>query len=207
MVEDLHKLVRAAKLKGPYVLVGHSMGGLLVRLYARTYGRDIAGLVLVDATTERAFGADGARERKELLGQIDGGLKNATPGRPIVNMPAATPPDVLLAYTPEILRSVREEYLAIDRVPQAMRREQGYGTLGDKPLAIVARGRMSEPPSETDRSWRAAQESQMSLSSNSIFIVAEKSGHIIPYDEPEVVADAVKRVLDAVHAGGKFASR
>jgi pimeloyl-ACP methyl ester carboxylesterase len=207
MVEDLHRLIKAAKIKGPVVLVGHSMGGLLVRLYAKSYSREVAGLVLVDATTEAVFSPDGDKERKGYLGQIDGGLKDSRPGQPIVNLPAGTPPDVLMAYTPEILRAVRDEYLAVDRVPEAMRTAHGYGTLGDKPLAIVARGRMSEPPSEIDTSWRAEQQSEMSLSSNAIFIVAEKSGHVIPYDEPDVIADAVERVLDAVRSGGRLASK
>ena len=51
-VGELHALLRAANLPGPYVLVGHSLGGMFVRLYASTYPRQVAGLVLVDATYE-----------------------------------------------------------------------------------------------------------------------------------------------------------
>ena len=51
-VAELHALLRAARLPGPYVLVGHSLGGMFVRLYASTYPRQVAGLVLVDATYE-----------------------------------------------------------------------------------------------------------------------------------------------------------
>jgi pimeloyl-ACP methyl ester carboxylesterase len=51
-VADLHALLRAAGEARPYVLVGHSYGGLVVRLYASTYPEDVAGLVLVDALTE-----------------------------------------------------------------------------------------------------------------------------------------------------------
>jgi pimeloyl-ACP methyl ester carboxylesterase len=49
-VFELHQLLRKARVKGPHVLVGHSYGGLLVRLYARQYSREVAGLVLVDST-------------------------------------------------------------------------------------------------------------------------------------------------------------
>jgi pimeloyl-ACP methyl ester carboxylesterase len=52
-VAELHALLRAARLPGPYVLVGHSFGGLVVRLYASTHPRQVAGLVEVDATYER----------------------------------------------------------------------------------------------------------------------------------------------------------
>jgi pimeloyl-ACP methyl ester carboxylesterase len=51
-VNDLHALLKAAKVPGPYVLVGHSYGGLIVRLYASTYPCDVVGLVLVDTLTE-----------------------------------------------------------------------------------------------------------------------------------------------------------
>ena len=49
LVADLHALLHAAAVPGPYVLVGHSLGGVVVRLYASTYPDEVAGLVLVDA--------------------------------------------------------------------------------------------------------------------------------------------------------------
>lgn len=48
-VEDLHRLLAAAEVPGPYVLVAHSCGGMIGQLYARTYPDDVIGLVLVDA--------------------------------------------------------------------------------------------------------------------------------------------------------------
>jgi pimeloyl-ACP methyl ester carboxylesterase len=53
VVDDLHALLRAAGIPGPYVFAGHSPGGLFVRLYASTYPRDVLGLVLVDAYSEK----------------------------------------------------------------------------------------------------------------------------------------------------------
>ena len=52
-VKELHALLRAARVPGPYVLAGHSLGGLIVRLYAGTYPRQVAGLVLIDAVSEK----------------------------------------------------------------------------------------------------------------------------------------------------------
>ncbi len=51
-VTDLHNLLLAAKIPGPFLLVGHSYGGLIVRLYASTYPSDVVGLVLIDSPTE-----------------------------------------------------------------------------------------------------------------------------------------------------------
>ena len=52
-VADLHTLLLSAGVPGPYVLAGHSLGGLFVRLYASTYPLDVVGLILVDAYSER----------------------------------------------------------------------------------------------------------------------------------------------------------
>src|SRR6266481_6958243 len=51
-VADLHALLSASGKAGPHVLVGHSYGGLIVRLYASTYPKDVSGLVLIDALSE-----------------------------------------------------------------------------------------------------------------------------------------------------------
>ena len=73
-VADLHALLSAAGEAGPYVLVGHSYGGLVVRLYASTYPEDVSGLVLVDALTEGLRDAETpeqwAIQRKLMEGEI-----------------------------------------------------------------------------------------------------------------------------------------
>src|SRR5689334_23107309 len=51
-MDDLHRLLRTAGISGPYVLVGHSIGGMYVRAYQRRYPDEVVGLVLVDATPE-----------------------------------------------------------------------------------------------------------------------------------------------------------
>ena len=52
-VAELHALLQAAAIPGPYVLAGHSLGGFFARLYAATYPDEVVGLVLVDAYSER----------------------------------------------------------------------------------------------------------------------------------------------------------
>lgn len=196
MIEDLHSLLRAKAIAVPVVLVGHSVGGLLVRLYAKEYPDDVAAVVLVDASNEAInFGPGAAERRAATRAQIVAGLRDAKEGVPIVPLPAGTPADAMMAFTPAILRAVRQEYDALDLVPDQLRQPGGYGTLGDKPLAVIRRGRAASPPNDLDEAWRRAQESMTSLSSRSFLTVAANSGHVIPYDEPQVVADAVERVL------------
>ena len=199
MVKDLHKLLNAKSLSGPFVLVGHSIGGLLSRLYAKQYPTEVAAVVLVDATPETyLFGSGMAQARRQLIEQIANGLKNAEPGVPVVPMAENTPAEVMMAFTPEILNTVKQEYEAIDLAPQEFKRVNGYGTLGNTPLVVIRRGQTATPPNTDDREWRTAQETLTQLSTRSTLIVAEKSGHVIPYDEPDVVAKAVQSVLLAL---------
>ena len=67
-VYELHELLSEAKIKPPLILVGHSLGGIIARLYARQYPIDIAAIVLVDATSENAIlNVNGKIERVRLL--------------------------------------------------------------------------------------------------------------------------------------------
>ena len=69
MVSDLRALLRRARLRGPYVLVGHSFGGMIVRLFAQTHPSRVAGLVLVDAfnTNIRELFGDLWPQYREIL--------------------------------------------------------------------------------------------------------------------------------------------
>jgi len=203
MVEDLHRLLEAANIPSPYVLVGHSMGGLLVRQFVQAHRGDVVGVVLADATSESIFEPQASAARAGIIAQIEKGLTNGRPGVPVAPLPAGTAPEVAMSFTPAILAAVKDEYQAIDRAPADMRRRHGYGTLADLPLVVVRRGRTAQPPSVVDTLWRAEQEQLPGLSGNSILVVADHSGHVIPFDEPAVVADAVRRVISAWRRNGR----
>jgi pimeloyl-ACP methyl ester carboxylesterase len=99
-----------------------------------------------------------------------------------------------------VLRAVKQEYEAIDLTPDELRREGGYGNLGSKPLIVIRRGKTANPPSEADLGWQSLQQSLLTLSTDSELVVAENSGHVVPYDEPEVVAAAVRKLLAKLKA-------
>jgi len=77
VVDDMHALIAAAKLKTPVVLVGHSLGGFNVKLYTALYPEDVAGLVLVDPSEERSDARSRAFLRKRL-GEPGAARKEAT---------------------------------------------------------------------------------------------------------------------------------
>lgn len=67
IVEELRSLLKAQGLQPPYVLVGHSLGGLYMQLYARKYPQEVSGLVLVDSTHPLHFANEGAPENRSML--------------------------------------------------------------------------------------------------------------------------------------------
>jgi pimeloyl-ACP methyl ester carboxylesterase len=122
VVADLYALLRAARIPGPYVLVGHSAGGLFVRLYASTYPRDVVRNVLVDAIGEQI---------KPLLGT------RKWPG-----VPAAGP-----RQPPAPIAGYRDlEYLRWDVSFDEMRRAAAARPLRPMPLTVLSHGRPFELP-------------------------------------------------------------
>jgi pimeloyl-ACP methyl ester carboxylesterase len=181
VVADLHALLTAAGVPGPYVLVGHSLGGLFVRLFASTYPDEVAGLVLVDAWSEGL---------EELL----------TPEQwtAYVALNSAVPPE--LAAYPDL------ETIDFAAASATMRRAAEATPLGQVPLAVVSKGRPFEIPAEVlgfapealDRAWAAAQGELAALRPNARHVVATASSHYVQLEQPELVGEAVLAVVAAV---------
>ena len=139
VVADLHALLRAAGVPGPYVLVGHSLGGLFVRLYAATYPAEVAGLVLVDAWSEKLE-------------------QRLTPAEwaAYVRLNALPPPE--LAAYPDL------ETLDFAAASAAMRRAAAVRPLRPLPLAVLSHGEpfgipadaLGFAPGALERAWGGA---------------------------------------------------
>ena len=186
VVADLHQLFGAAGFPGPYVLVGHSLGGLLVRLYASTYPREVVGLVLVDAYSERL---------ETLL----------TPERwaALVRLNVRSGSDTVKP----IPGYGDLETLEYGKDNAAMRRAAAAVPLGPMPLAVLAHARPFDVPPDKAEGFssdaleavlRAANENLATLVPNARFFVAKDSGHEIHQNQPELVTEAVREVVAAV---------
>jgi pimeloyl-ACP methyl ester carboxylesterase len=185
-VADLHALLAAARVPGPYVLAGHSNSGLFSLLYASTHPRQVAGLVLIDAVHP-------AYHRRQLAL-----LKPLLPPEvwEALRQEAITPPPRLV--DPEgidIWTSERQTRVALRRAP-----------LRPMPLVVLAHGRPEPSPpgwpgEEVERLWQQLQRELAQLVPGGRLVVATESGHNIQDDQPELVLDAIGDVVLAVRAG------
>jgi pimeloyl-ACP methyl ester carboxylesterase len=185
-VADLHALLAAARVPGPYVLAGHSNSGLFSVLYASSHPGQVAGLVLIDAVHP-------AYHRRQLAL-----LKPLLPQEvwEALRQEAITPPPRLV--DPEgidIWTSERQTRVALRRAP-----------LRPMPLVVLAHGRPEPSPpgwpgEEVERLWQQLQRELAQLVPGGRLVVATESGHNIQDDQPELVLDAIGDVALAVRAG------
>ena len=189
VVADLHALLAHANVPGPYVLVGHSFGGLFVRLYASTYPDEVVGMVLIDALYEGI----------ETLLTPDEWTAYA-------KLNAALPPE--FAGYPD--------YETID-FPVSfaqMRQAAAQSPLRPMPLAVVSKGQpfgipesaLGFSPDALEEAWNSAQHELATLSPDANLVVATESGHYVQLQQPELVIAAIEQVVDASRDPGTWAT-
>jgi len=174
VVEDLEHVLVATRAKAPYVLVGHSVGGLAVRLYAVRHPDRVGGLILVDASHEE----ESARLADLMEPQDRTAFLEHQGGR---NCEAL---DLLAAA-----RELREA-----------------GSLPAVPLIVLTARPRWTIAGCPDNAVRAELQAKLAhLSPRARHDIAERSGHFIQFDRPEVVTAAVREVVGAVAASNRAA--
>lgn len=188
LVADLHALLGAAKVPPPYVLVGHSAGGLAVRLYASTYPDEVIGMVLVDATQEDVW-----RRFKAAL----------TPAQWTTFEALTVENKELEAAYPAAERLWTAPLVSTPSTEQ-VRHAQQVSPLRPMPLVVLSHGiPFAAPfpgwPSATmEEIMRDLQDDLARLVPHAKHVIATESGHNIHQDQPDLVITAIRRVVDAV---------
>jgi pimeloyl-ACP methyl ester carboxylesterase len=188
MVDDLHALMGAADIPGPYVLVAHSAGGLLVRLYASEYPDDVVGMVLLDSTHEDTW----LRFQEALSPEQWDVFETLTVDQ---TEKQAAYPEVEQWFTAP---------LADDATTAQVRRAMKAAPLHPMPLVVLAHGiPFGDPfpgwPSEKmEAIMLTLQKDLAARVPNAHFGIATESGHNIHQDQPELVIAAIRDVVDAV---------
>lgn len=208
--EELHSLVHAAGLQPPYILVGHSMAGFTLRLYAARYRSDVAGIVLVDSSHPDQF--------KRLPPDPPG--TNAKWIQEAEFLELTTPIGIprLLGYCgdPAALRAAectfedaRENTAERRTFRESAAQAGAAGDLGDLPLLVLSHRLNHHDPevsanleAATNRAFDEMQQELTRLSTRGRRIIAENSGHYIQHDRPDVVIAAVHQMVDECRQPG-----
>jgi pimeloyl-ACP methyl ester carboxylesterase len=197
---DLHALLEAARIPGPYVLAAHSVGGTYALVYAAQYPRQVAGLALIDSATPYQFDLPEYpafyslwRRGSALLPS----LSRAGIGRLTLRTgSAALPPDArdqarVFASSPRELRADRAEFAEL---PSIFDQAKALESLGSKPLAVLSAG-VGEL-----RGWAAYQDKLALLSTESVHRTVRGSTHQALLEDRRFASITARAVADVVRA-------
>lgn len=188
---DLHTLLQTAGIQGPYILVGHSLGGLLTRYYAYRHPDEILGMMLIDSSHHH----HSARQLEVLPA--------ASPDEP-------EPITIQRRILTDTTSLSREGYNFL-QIQQAVAQT---GTLGSLPLTVLSQALPAReqvmaqiPPGfpvdvacDLYRINSELQTELAGLSTDGVHHIVEQSGHFIHVDRPDAVVDAIATLLKRVRA-------
>ena len=206
--KELHTLLQRAAIPGPYVLVGHSMGGAPVRVFAHSYAAEVAGVVLIESMNPGAVGTPAPATTATppdpgALSIINRFLMNllTLPARVglirlVTGSVAGLSPDDANAYTAHSV-TVRALEAAIDEgrgMQASLAQARRVTTLGSVPLIVLSRG-LREGSEAEDAKWQLEQSELLQLSSDSRQVFADQSGHNIQFDQPAAAVGAIVQMV------------
>jgi pimeloyl-ACP methyl ester carboxylesterase len=189
---DLHRLLSAAGVEGPYVLVGHSTGGPYNQVFAARHPDEVAGMVFIDAQPTAAF---------TTLPEFPDFHRSIRFWSSVFPTLARLGLGRLTQTSPRSYTAARDEYAML---PATLREGAQLTTLGDRPVAVVTRA------TDLQAGWTAAQGEMLELSTNVSHRTPPGSTHYSLIDDAEDSEESIQAILDVVEAvrtGGTVQSR
>jgi pimeloyl-ACP methyl ester carboxylesterase len=224
MADELATLLEMAGVPGPYLMVGHSVGGTVVRAFAHAHPDRVAGILLLDPSHEdqfarapeplRAFMAGMSRRMPLMFGALGVlvrlGFVALRPGLVPAVSPTLPPETVAtirarVASAPGVVATMGAEMRDLEASNDAVR-ALTIRSLGDVPLLVLSHGRPEGVPPQFgpevaaayERLWQELQADQARLSTRGRRVVADGVGHDVPGEAPDLVATCLREVLAEV---------
>ncbi|HET9905857.1 MAG TPA: alpha/beta hydrolase [Anaerolineales bacterium] len=208
-VNELHGLLQGANEHGPFILVGHSYGARVSRVYAAKYPDQVAGMVLMDA----GILADDPRYPAEMQSDFETennmlraarwlspfGLVRLT--KPLMELPTFDLPEEARTASASFSFSTRYFQSLIAQshsMPTVLREEREVTSLGDIPLLVLV---STEPDDATHKVWKQANIEMAALSTNGSYRIVDGATHMsLAYrkSDAQVCADGILEVLQSV---------
>ena len=203
IAEDLHTLLQHAGISPPYILCGHSMGGLEVRVYASLYRGEVAGMVLVDSSHPEQM-----KRFPPAVNDLD-----ASDLRQQEFLAAITPfgiprllgfcgKDVEIRAAECNFKSALESVREMRALPESAAQTAATSSLGVLPLVVLSHDPDSPQPGlpedlvkPLNHVWSQLQDELARLSTRSTHVIAKNSGHSTQLDRPDLVIDAVHEIV------------
>lgn len=186
IAEDLHFLLSQIPVSGPYLLVGHSIGGYHVRVFAHLFPDDVAGMILVDTTVSASTVAYATAYPTYSPDELPG----------VTNYRIS---DVNAFPTPDI--DGLDFKTSTEQVLEA-------GSLGDIPLIVISAsidpnqwaipGFTAEDGERISTAMLNLQSDLATLSSRGVYMTANTSKHFISLNDPQIIIDAITQMVDEI---------
>lgn len=219
ITEELHTLLVNAGIPSPYILVGHSFGGINLRVFAKNYPDDVVGIVLVDAAHEEQMEKlptwphtllekivlqEKAAVFAAWVGMVR--LVNRLQSEFELNKLPEHVHDMYFANicTPKFIRTANQEFWCL---PSSFEQVKAAGFLGELPLTVISAGKLLSDKKaiyaeefilSAREVWKELQKDLVSQSTKGIQLIAEESGHMVAHDQPGLIVEAVRQMVNDI---------
>lgn len=209
MADELYTLLQNSNHTGPYILVGHSMAGYMLRSFIKNHADEVAGVVFVDVSHPDQLNR--FPEIRAMMSRPSDWITNFKSSigitrwfAPPNQYPATFESDSINmipnAYMPMSLHTVLEELTNFEKLGVEA---NAISSFGEIPLVVITGTDEKRIDEFTDKEvglkfgklWMEMQTDLLSLSSNSKHILADRSGHYVQLDQPEIVIEAVRSLI------------
>jgi len=169
-VHELHIVLNKAKVKAPYIIVAHSIGGYNARLFAGTYPKEVSGIIFVDCSHENQFEDRVKNSSSEEIEIVKSQLIGAE-------------------------QTFDELLISANQVKEIRKKD----ILRNIPIVVLTSGHKGDKSSAiTEETWLNYQNDLVSLSDYCKHITVEDSSHYIQKNKPKVVIDAIKGIINGM---------